>query len=196
MFRLVTIIEKSKIIREGLSSLLRTHSMCQRLICLKSFEECPSVFNASCPELIFINPDQLKESPKKTRSKYHLDTKILFVGIIYGYCHKEVLDSFDETIYITDSEEVILNKLKNLHKQRNQTYSSSSERLTDREKDVLKLLIQGFSNKEVADKLTISPHTDITHRKNIIEKTGIRSLAGLAVYAILNNIAEIGDIQN
>ncbi|MDR0814116.1 MAG: hypothetical protein LBN37_00020 [Bacteroidales bacterium] len=46
----------------------------------------------------------------------------------------------------------------------------------------------------MATKLVISVHTAIAHRKNIIEKTGIRSLPGLAVYAILNNISDMEDI--
>lgn len=196
MFKLIVVIERSKIIRDGLNALLRNHNICLRLISLESFDECPSVLKASCPDLVIINPEFTKESPDKMKGKYHLDTKTLFIGMIYNYCHKDTLESFDETIYITDPEAVILNKLRNLHKQRNTSHSSSGERLTDREKDVLKLLIQGLSNKEVADKLVISPHTVISHRKNIIEKTGIRSLAGLAVYAILNNIADMGDIKN
>ncbi|GHU89316.1 hypothetical protein FACS1894155_06040 [Bacteroidia bacterium] len=59
----------------------------------------------------------------------------------------------------------------------------------------MRLLLRGQSNKEVADHLSISPHTVVSHRKNIIEKTGIRSLSGLAVYAILNNIADMEDLK-
>jgi DNA-binding NarL/FixJ family response regulator len=101
---------------------------------------------------------------------------------------------FSSAIYITDTEDVILAKLRN--KQQKDNDVSSCEKLTDREKSVLKLLIKGLSNKEVAEKLTISPHTVITHRKNIVEKTGIRSLSGLAIYAILNNITDIDEIND
>ena len=100
---------------------------------------------------------------------------------------------FDETIYITDSDEAIINKLR--HTQKHSNDNSENPVLTVREKDVLRLLLQGYSNKEVADKLVISTHTVIAHRKNIVEKTGIRSLPGLAVYAILNNISDIEQIS-
>jgi DNA-binding CsgD family transcriptional regulator len=60
--------------------------------------------------------------------------------------------------------------------------------LSDREVDVLKLVAQGNSNKEIADKLCISINTVITHRKNITEKLGIKTIAGLTVYAMMNNL--------
>lgn len=63
--------------------------------------------------------------------------------------------------------------------------------LSQREIDVLKCLIEGKSNKEVADTLFISTHTVVSHRKNISEKTGIKSLAGLTIYAILHGIIDI-----
>jgi DNA-binding CsgD family transcriptional regulator len=55
----------------------------------------------------------------------------------------------------------------------------------------LHFIAKGFSNKETADKLNISIHTVNTHRKNIMEKTGIRSLAGLTVYAVSKGIISI-----
>ncbi|MBQ2539165.1 MAG: helix-turn-helix transcriptional regulator [Bacteroidales bacterium] len=60
--------------------------------------------------------------------------------------------------------------------------------LSDRESEVLVLVAQGNSSKEIADKLNISIHTVNTHRKNITHKTGIKSVAGLAVYAMLHNL--------
>ena len=59
---------------------------------------------------------------------------------------------------------------------------------SDRETEVLLLVAQGCSSKEIADRLHISIHTVNTHRKNITHKTGIKSVAGLAVYAMLHNL--------
>lgn len=67
----------------------------------------------------------------------------------------------------------------------------SNIELSEREIDVLRLLLEGYSNKEVADKLFISTHTVISHRKNISAKTSIKSLAGLTIYAIQNGIIEV-----
>ena len=53
--------------------------------------------------------------------------------------------------------------------------NSSQEPLSERETEVLEQLVNGLSNKEIADKLNISIHTVISHRKNITQKTGIKS---------------------
>ncbi|MBQ9417225.1 MAG: hemerythrin domain-containing protein [Bacteroidales bacterium] len=57
--------------------------------------------------------------------------------------------------------------------------------LSDREQEVLELVAKGFSSKEVADRLNIAVNTVNTHRKSIVKKTGIKSVAGLAVYVML-----------
>ena len=66
--------------------------------------------------------------------------------------------------------------------------------LSLREIEVLQLLVKGLTNKEIADKLSISLTTVITHRKNIQEKTGIKSLSGLTVYAVFNGHIDIDEI--
>ena len=68
-------------------------------------------------------------------------------------------------------------------------YAESHE-LSERERDVLVLVAKGLTNKEIALELNISPHTVISHRKNIVHKTGIRSVAGLTVYAVLNKFID------
>lgn len=71
--------------------------------------------------------------------------------------------------------------------------SDDSEVLSLREKEILAAVAHGKTNKEIADDLFISINTVVTHRKNIARKTGINSIAGLTVYAILNHIVEISD---
>lgn len=64
------------------------------------------------------------------------------------------------------------------------------EILSSREIEVLVLITKGFINKEIADKLNISLTTVITHRKNITEKLGIKSVSGLTIYAVMNGYVE------
>ena len=72
--------------------------------------------------------------------------------------------------------------------------SSEVALLSQREKEVLALLVQGYINKEIADKLNISLTTVIFHRNNISEKLKTRSLGRLTIYAVLNNIVSLSDI--
>ena len=64
----------------------------------------------------------------------------------------------------------------------------SSASLSKRENEILYLLFQEFSNREIAEKLFISSRTVETHKRNIMEKTGARNLAGLVKYAMRNGL--------
>ena len=71
----------------------------------------------------------------------------------------------------------------------------NSEQLSKREKDVVICIVQGMSNKEVADHLFIAVNTVITHRRNIARKLQIHSPAGLTIYAIVNNLVDISLVK-
>ncbi len=73
--------------------------------------------------------------------------------------------------------------------------SQNSDALSDREKDVIVSLVQGMSNKEIADHLCISTNTVITHRRNIARKLQIHSPAGLTIYAIVNGLIDISAVK-
>lgn len=68
--------------------------------------------------------------------------------------------------------------------------------LSQREIDVLKLVAMGYINKEIADKLSISFNTVLSHRKNITAKLGIKSASGLGFYAIMNGYISENDIKH
>lgn len=69
--------------------------------------------------------------------------------------------------------------------------ADNPETLSDREKEVLVEIVNGLSNKAIAEKLFISVHTVVTHRKNISRKLNIHSAAGLTIYAIANNLVDL-----
>lgn len=71
----------------------------------------------------------------------------------------------------------------------------NTDALSDREKDVIVSLVQGMSNKEIADHLCISTNTVITHRRNIARKLQIHSPAGLTIYAIVNGLVDISSVK-
>ena len=75
------------------------------------------------------------------------------------------------------------------------SFGQDSEALSDREKDVIIALVQGMSNKEIADHLCISTNTVITHRRNIARKLQIHSPAGLTIYAIVNGLVDISAVK-
>ena len=66
----------------------------------------------------------------------------------------------------------------------------ATESISEREKEIIVCLVQGMSNKEIANHLFISVNTVTTHRRNIVRKLQIHSLAGLTIYAIANNLID------
>ncbi len=66
--------------------------------------------------------------------------------------------------------------------------------LTDREIEVMSLIVQGYINKEIADRLNIGLATVITHRKNIMEKLGMKSVSALTIYAVMHGYVDINKI--
>ncbi len=70
-------------------------------------------------------------------------------------------------------------------------HEGEDDPLSQRERDVIVALVQGMSNKEIADHLCISTNTVITHRRNIAKKLQIHSPAGLTIYAIVNKLVSI-----
>lgn len=79
------------------------------------------------------------------------------------------------------------NKLPEFH-------AFSKDELTEREVDVLRLVCQQQSTKEIADSLFISPKTVETHKTNLMIKTCVKNMAGLVIYAVQNNIVDPNEI--
>lgn len=77
----------------------------------------------------------------------------------------------------------------------NPTGDPQLDSLSDREKDIIKCVACGMSNKEIADKLCLSIHTITTHRRNISSKLSIHSPAGLTIFAILHHLVDLKDVE-
>ena len=71
---------------------------------------------------------------------------------------------------------------------------TKNEELSQREKEVLELIVKGYINKEIADRLNISTSTVIFHRKNICERIGSKSIGRLTIYAVMNGIVDLREI--
>ncbi len=95
--------------------------------------------------------------------------------------------SYEGAFLITDDLQAIQQKLAVIFPQQPKAVNGQSE-LTQRETEVLKLVARGRSNKEIAEVLSISLHTVISHRKNICRKLEIKTISGLTLYALINNL--------
>jgi DNA-binding NarL/FixJ family response regulator len=118
----------------------------------------------------------------------HLVKEILRSGV-NGYVlkkdtHKELLHALEEVrndrVFLSNDINKIL--ISNLHN------PDEGRLLTDREREILKLIAREYSNKQIAEELFISERTVETHRKNIFKKTSTTSLVGLIKFAYANNL--------
>lgn len=107
----------------------------------------------------------------------------------------EQLKQYDGTIGMYDEPASMVRKLRESIASREESADSEGPDLSQREKEILVCVAKGMLNKEIADFYNISIHTVITHRKNITRKTGIKTVAGLTVYALLNNLIDSGSIE-
>lgn len=193
----IIIIGTSHIIYEGIFSILTKTEHAYNIHWTDNFTELQQLNLKFKPEIIIINPVLIQNQINDfhTLKKELENTK--WIGIVYTFFDQQILSSFDEIIYINDSPNKIIALIQNLliTSQQPDNQTSAQETISDREIDVLKLLVEGNSNKEIADKLNISTHTVISHRKNISQKTGIKSVSGLTIYAIVNNIISIDSYQ-
>ena len=120
------------------------------------------------------------------------------IVLTHGEEHLPVQGLYQLNVCLPEQELVraILRLAHEGHRHTLQMRASDTEEpmLTPRERDVLRLLVRGHINKEVADRLGIGLTTVISHRKNLTRKLGIRSLSGLAVYAVMHGLVNVEDI--
>ena len=102
---------------------------------------------------------------------------------------------YDAILNLYDSPAEIIHKLRSAVAAPKDSSGTEGSELSAREKDILICVAKGLINKEIADLYNISIHTVITHRRNITRKTGIKTVAGLTVYALLNNLIDPSSVE-
>lgn len=187
------IAEDTFLLREGLKSILNSYpnvslqeegEVDHILENAKHFEEA---------QLLFVNIDHLSTTNflKLKHLSKHFTIKLIALSAEDNFSLDKI--TFTTEISFSESKESVTEKLDSLIKPN--IKDSENTNLSDREKNILKHIAQGCTNNEIAEKLFISSHTVMTHRKNITRKLGIKTVSGLTVYALLNNIVHLDELQ-
>jgi DNA-binding NarL/FixJ family response regulator len=188
----IVLAETSAIVSEGLASIFTKWGFKCTLTVVTSLEDAELQIAKCMPNLAIVNPAFIQNNPKAFGSLKCQFDQVTWVGLQYNYYDPKTLSAFDALITVSDTPEQIVAALsKILARKGKPAQSSSHEALSERETDVLRLLATGMSNKEIADRLNISINTVITHRKNISQKTGIKSVSGLTIYAVVQKLVSI-----
>lgn len=188
----VAIIEPSIIIAEGLCKIFQSGAEADVVGIYPTLRDFAERRVARDIEVVIVGSQAVRGGESVRGSVAELGTTIVLLATTM--VDEEVLRQVDGVINIYDNEAALLRKLRAAIEQVQTNPYSDSHDLSERERDVLILVAKGMANKEIADRLNISIHTVMSHRKNITHKTGIKSVAGLTVYALLNNLLDQNDV--
>jgi DNA-binding CsgD family transcriptional regulator len=178
----VAVVHCSEIVRKGLASVLNPlwkgdiiqsgniHSLIKTGYCNR------------CRMLVFIEAEQVNQITEPHGNS-------TFVALFDTDQQIEPHFSKANSVSLRSDFSLFQNIMKNFGRE-STSHTNNENELTAREKDILRQVAMGYSNKEIADSLFISIHTVITHRKNITGKLGIKSISGLTVYAIINRLID------
>lgn len=188
------IVEKSYIIRSGLMQILGSFSKTGDVTELEDTKSLSEIISERKVDVVIINAKLIDEIPEIIFDISQKKGKIKLVVFVGTRRANDKFPAFDLRISVDEAKNLIVEKLQNLLTEITPDNKDEiSGELSDREKEVVKQIALGKTNKEIGEVLFISPHTVITHRKNITKKLGIKTVSGLTAFAILNNLIKIDE---
>lgn len=149
------------------------------------------------PEVIIINCNLKPELLLRLVNTLRKVNGLIQIGLISENTPINICSQFTHTINSTDEKFEMLEAIRRAIGKGNLKNASDPDQqhLSARELTILKKVALGLTNQEIADKLFLSVHTVMTHRKNITKKLGIKTVSGLTVYALMNKLVIMQDIE-
>ena len=191
----VIICEASEMISIGLAEIIDGLAQFDVVARLDSPEHLSEKIVATDANLLIIDPALLGFHNKEFLSQLGKEhPQVVIIALMTTYLDHSMLTPYSGVIEINDTKLKIISKM-NEFEQSETAKNNDDVELSKRETDVLVAVAKGMMNKEIADQMNISIHTVISHRKNITRKTGIKSVSGLTVYALLNNLIDEKDFK-
>ena len=188
-FLKIVLVEPSLILRSGMSYVLRRLTTFDvQVVETGETEQLEELIAEAAPDVLIINPSLTDEAMLRELKSLRL------IAFQSALADARLMQRFDAVVSIYDTAEQIKEKLRSVCNSRDG--EASQELLSAREKEIIVGVVKGLTNKQIAERLFISAHTVITHRRNIAAKLQIHSPAGLTIYAIVNKLVELNDVKN
>lgn len=194
----IAIAETSLIVRGGLNAALkRLTNVKVQPIELLSMEALHDCVRTQCPDMLIVNPT-FGDYFDVARFRDETSGKGLrLIALVTSFVDASLLNKYDESISIFDDLEILSKKIAGLmNVASGEEEIDSQDALSQREREIVICVVKGMTNKEIAEKLFLSIHTVITHRRNISKKLQIHSAAGLTIYAIVNKLVALSDVKD
>ena len=193
----VLILEPSVIIAEGLKHVvddLAGFDVCGMITELEGGPE--ATLEAYDTDIIIADPAiaDIRSRPGLHETIKNL-TGVPVLAILTSATDAGFTQDYEGQIYLSDKTAEVEQKISAAVSVNANETRGEGEELSAREKEILVCVAKGMLNKEIADHYNISIYTVITHRKNITRKTGIKTVAGLTVYALLNNLIDMNSME-
>lgn len=187
----IIIAEPFPVIYEGLYHILSSTKYNYTLFKCTNLNDIQHIQLGKPIDIVLMNPVLVQNNTEAFSKLKSAMDQTKWIGLVYAYFTPQLLSMFNGVIQISEPSNVIIATIQKYIDSEQLSDAGTQQFLSERELEVLKLLVTGNSNKEIADQLFISAHTVISHRKNISLKTGIKSLSGLTIYAVIQNIISI-----
>ncbi len=192
---LIAVAETSTIVRSGLVMVLkRLPDMDIQAVEITSKEGLQHCMDSHVPNILIVNPQFEGWFDVEAFKGQHPHEEMKIVSLICNFVDSSQLKGYDESINLFDDVESLERKISVLMNF-GEEEDSEQDALSQREKEIIGCVVRGMTNKEIAEKLFISVHTVITHRRNITRKLQIHSAAGLTIYAIVNKLVELSEVK-
>ena len=186
----IAVVEPSLIIRNGILSVLRRLSSLNiEVIEIADVTQLQSTLSWRKPDILIVDSVILGAFSLQQIKKESEGLKC--VALQHTLADASTMKGYDEVITVYDTAESIREKIEKLNEL--STEETLQEPLTERE--IIIGVVKGWTNKQIAEKLCLSAHTVITHRRNIAAKLQIHSAVGLTIYAIVNHFVDLNDVK-
>lgn len=150
---------------------------------------------AKKPEYVIIDPVCVKDILIPLLRELNEETDLKIIGLVSPHTNQNISSRFSHTLNMENSKFQLIEKLQEIVGKDKKQNHDNELLLSKREVEILRNLVLGLTNQDVADKLFLSIHTVMTHRKKITRKLGIKTVSGLTVYALMNNIIDIREAE-
>jgi DNA-binding NarL/FixJ family response regulator len=148
------------------------------------------------PDMIIINPHAIENQLLSVIKIFQQEPDIKLVGLLSTKVPDNIKSRFAHYLNRDEGKFDLLEGLKKIIGNSLEKPAKKNRILSNREIELLKQVCLGHTNQEIADKLFLSVHTVMTHRKNITKKLGIKTVSGLTVYSLMNNLVDIREVEN
>ena len=193
----IIIIEPSTIVFAGLQSIIERMHIAESIYHVTELDTITQKLAQLRADIIIVNTAVFGFHKNLSIKSIFKDcTHASIIAFVSQYSDSQFLKQFDDIIDIYDDAQTISAKIRHIIEQDTiDITETDSTELSEREQEVLIAVVKGLINKEIASTLNISIHTVMSHRKNITRKTGIKSIYGLTVYALFNNLIKQEDVS-